>query len=97
MLLTSQRLVHAPNAAVQLEDPQGLHLHAAAAASQLGLPVPHLVLPPPALLPRLWFRGFSVPLLPQLPRSESFKQLGGPGGDRGQRGDNGHKTVRPPK
>lgn len=95
--LTSQRLVHASNAAIQLQDAQGLHAHdAAAAASELGLPVPISLLPPPALLPRLWFRGFSVPpLLP--PRLREPLATRGPGAGRGQRGDNGHKTIRPPK
>lgn len=63
--LTSERLVHAPNAAIQLQDPQGLHPHAvAAAASELGLPVPRLLLPPPAQLPGLRFRGVLVPPFP---------------------------------
>lgn len=54
--------MHSPNAAVQLQNPQGLHSHAtAAAASELGLRVLLLLFPPPAPLPSLGFRSFSVP------------------------------------
>lgn len=70
--LTSQRLVHASNAAIQLEDAQGLHAHAAAAAaSELGLPVlsrPSSARPAPSpLVPR----RFSSPS-PAATGSEGF-------------------------
>ncbi|ELW47399.1 Vimentin [Tupaia chinensis] len=80
--------MHAAYAAVQLQDTQGLHRHAAATATQeLGLPVPHSSSLRQRRSFRLWFRGFSVPPYPAALESRVHPLQPGPGADKGQRLD----------
>lgn len=95
--LTSQRVVHAAHAAVQLQHPQGLHPRAsAAAAPELGLPVRRSSSLDRTAPSASGSAAFQFPLLLRL-QAEGFRGPRGLGVGRGREGNKERKTIRLPE